>query len=163
MEQDREKWAHLGGLVTRYANHSALIGWYTADDTTFYYRDNMRLLYSHIKQLDPHHPQFVTLSGYDGAYLYSECFDIGMPEEYDELHGIGPIGDTMRPLHIMQQFPNKWEPLWLCGQGFQPIWSRELMAQFWLSVIQGGTGVGWFFDAVETHTSRSAIFSTSST
>ena len=67
----------------------------------------------------------------------------------------------MRPLHIMQQFPNKWEPLWLCGQGFQPIWSRELMAQFWLSVIQGGTGVGWFFDSVETQTSRWRLISES--
>jgi hypothetical protein len=161
MQKDVERWEHVTSLVERYRNHPALLGWYTADDTTFYYRDNMRLLYVHIKSLDPHHPQFVTLSGYDGAYIYSDCYDIGMPEEYDELHGIGPVGDTLRPLHIMRQFPYAWDPLWLCGQGFQPIWSQELNAQFWLTVIKGGTGVGWFFDAVETRTTRWRLLSES--
>ena len=74
MQKDTVRWAHITSLVERYRDHPALMGWYTADDTTFYYRDNMRLLYTYIKSMDPHHPVFVTLSGYDGAYIYSGCY-----------------------------------------------------------------------------------------
>eukprot|EP01116_Phalansterium_solitarium_P001734 TRINITY_DN11544_c0_g1_i1.p1 TRINITY_DN11544_c0_g1~~TRINITY_DN11544_c0_g1_i1.p1 ORF type:complete len:716 (+),score=222.72 TRINITY_DN11544_c0_g1_i1:100-2148(+) len=160
------KWALIKQIVAAVQNHSALLGYYIADEPdgpgTGLNASVLLDVKNFINQLDPYHPTILVLNCWPSAPRYASATDIMMTDPYpiglQQQVGCDTCGGTvldvgLRAQHYRQQLSPS-QPLWMVLQAFSGCcehWSRDPTAReervmTYLSLVNRATGLLYFLE-----------------
>lgn len=86
------------GVVERFRDHPALLGWYLNDESPLTMHDRLRARYELVRELDPHHPTWIVLYQVDELAGYLDTTDV---------LGTDPYPLPKRPLAMAGQWAEK--------------------------------------------------------
>ncbi len=147
--------------VSRFKDHPALFGWYTADEPEAYNDTPAELeqAYRIVKEIDPYHPVIVLTNAPGMFPFYANAADVVMADPYP-IPG-HPISLVSEWTEAARRGLNDTKPVWMTPQGFgwkelggehgDPPTDEEFRNMLYQALIHGAKGIIWWPWSVPFH------------